>query len=158
MAKILVADIALGASKLTSLLGEQHELVYTNSVQNALHIINSHTDLDMVIVGVHFDDSRMYELMQEIKRMTASIGLPVMGFCDTHTMMSTATRDSIETGAHLLGACDYVDTANMSDTEIRTRINTCLKEKRGIGRKRLQEDETPASKRQTGQRKKPGNS
>jgi hypothetical protein len=71
-----------------------------------------------------------------------------MGFSNQHTSMSLSGRNSIESGSHSLGACDYIDTANMSDEEILERINRCLQEKKGIGRKVCKDEETPTEKRE----------
>ncbi|HEY9682149.1 MAG TPA: hypothetical protein V6C86_11265 [Oculatellaceae cyanobacterium] len=147
MSRILIADLQKGSMKLAGLLCEKHELVYTNTVERVLKLLQTPDGFELLIIGVLFDDSRMYELIKEVKSHPEYADMPVMGFSDHHTAMSVSGRDSIESGSHALGVCDYIDTENMSDEEILERINRCLQEKKGIGRKVCKEEETPSEKR-----------
>lgn len=147
MAKILIADLQKGALRLTTILSDHYELVYTNTVEQAMRLLRAPDEFDLVIVGVLFDDSRMYDLIQQIRRSDQLKSLPVMGFSDEHTAISVAGRDAIESGSHLLGVADYVDTSSLNDKEILQRIETVLAEKKGIGRVKTEQEPTPGARR-----------
>lgn len=146
MSKILVADLLRGATRLTTILCD-HELVYTNTVSDAM-ILANYGNFDLIIIGMLFDDSRMFDLIRAIKANTDLQQTPVMGFCNDITALSGTNRDITESVSHLLGACDYVDTNQMNDAEILERIDACLREKKGIGRNLDKSETTPTHKRQ----------
>lgn len=151
MANILILDLLRGATRLTALLGEAHELVYTNTLERARSMA-LHEPFDLIIVGLMFDDSRMYDLISVFKKEQALAHVPIMGFSDEPTSTSISSRDSIEVGTHILGACDYIDTMNMSDPEILERINVCLRERKAVGRDVGTNEKTPRQKREKQER------
>ena len=153
MARILIADNAKGICRLQSMLAEKHRLFFAENLSDALKIIIKER-LDMVIVGIHFDESRMYQLITELRKMEKMRKTIVIGFCDVRTPVSSSIRDVNETTSHLLGMSDYIDTKGMSDDEILERIETCFKEQHGLGDKRKITDETPAVKRKKQEEKR----
>ncbi len=154
MARILIADVAQGAHSLKNILGEKHRLVYANNVEQAISLAKTSEPFNLIIVGVLFDDSRMFDLMKAIKEEPQLGGTPVMGFSDQPTAISVAGREDLETSTHLVGACDYVDTVNMSDEEIAQRIDGCLTEAQGVRRMRKKTDATPTEKREQQEKKR----
>lgn len=152
MSKILIADLLRGAGRLATILRE-HELVYTNTVAEAMTLAK-HGNFDLVIIGMLFDDSRMFDLIRAIKSNAKLQQTPVMGFCNETTTLSGTNRDVTERVSHLLGACDYVDTNEMNDAEILERIRTCLRERKGVGRELDKLEQSPSDKRRAQEQKR----
>lgn len=153
MSYILIADVNRGATRLKNILEPDHSLAYVSTVQEALSFVQQ-VKFDLVIIGLHFDESRMYELMSQMKAVPSLRGTPVMGFSDQVTQCSISSRNSIEGSTHALGVCDYVDTQLMTDREILDRINGCLTGKLGIGRKIALEEKSPTQKRERQERQR----
>lgn len=147
MSRILIADIPDGAARLGGLLGQKHQLVYANTVKEATSMAYD-DGFDLIIVGILFDESRMYDLIGQLKRNPSLKGIPVMGFSSEASWRSRATRDQAEMTTHLMGVCDYVCTMTLDDKDIVDRIEHCLNGgRRGIGKHREQGEETPGQKR-----------
>ncbi|HEY9677677.1 MAG TPA: hypothetical protein V6C76_06695 [Drouetiella sp.] len=155
MAKILIADIRQGATRLSHILAAKHTLFYGNTVESVIDLAK-HNPIDLIIIGVLFDYSRMFDLVKEAKKTPELEGVTVMGFSDEHTDMTMTSRNMLESTMHIVGASDYVDTRGMSDKEILQRINSCLLEKRTLSGKVDPMAETPLQKRKA-QEKSRGN-
>jgi PleD family two-component response regulator len=151
MSHILIADLNKGATRLTNILESDHTLAYVHTVNEAKRFARQ-VKFDLVIIGLLFDESRMYELINEFKLIPSLSETPVMGFSDQATASSITSRNSIEGSAHALGVCDYVDTRRLSDREILDRINSCLSGKLGVGRKITRQEATPTQKREQQER------
>jgi len=147
LARVLIADNEAGSSRLQRLLGSAHNLKVVTRFDDALASA-SKDSFDLIIIGVQFDESQMYELLSALKNNPQLKNTPVMGFSETHTMLSQANRDNCESGMHLLGACDYVDTQGMTDAEILERIGACLNNVKGVGRRVDTSEQTPREKRE----------
>jgi DNA-binding response OmpR family regulator len=65
MKSILVADGPDMKDRLAAVLAG-HELTFARSLQQATALLESR-DFDLVIVGVHFDESRMFDLLRHIR-------------------------------------------------------------------------------------------
>ncbi|MBS1952607.1 MAG: GAF domain-containing protein [Cyanobacteria bacterium SZAS-4] len=146
MAKILIAAIESGAKRLTNILADDHELHFSSTVEDVLDLAKEQT-FDLLIVGVLFDYSRMYDLIRAAKAAPTLKSIPIMGFSDVHTEMTISSRDALETVMHIMGAGDYVDTQDMSDQEIVERIDACLHERKPVSRKVQPSELTPKGKR-----------
>jgi PleD family two-component response regulator len=63
--RVLVADVPqLGARLAVVLAGR--DAVFVHTLADALKALAVH-DFDLVLIGMHFDDSRMFELLQELR-------------------------------------------------------------------------------------------
>ena len=147
MSNILIADLKQGTNKLTALLSSKYQLDYAETMSEIVQIANR-KPLDLLIIGLLFDDSRMYDTVRMARNAPSLSTIPVIGFSDEHTSMSISGRDAIENIMHLVGACDYIDTRGMDDDEILNRIETALKEKKSVARKVQQAESTPKAKRE----------
>ena len=64
-ARILVADTPESDRRLTEVL-HGHELVFARTLSAAQRLLAQRA-FDLVVVGVHFDDSRMFDLVRHIR-------------------------------------------------------------------------------------------
>lgn len=132
MKNILIADLRKGAVRLERILRGKYSLCFAKTHDDVKPLLDCNK-FDLIIIGLLFDDSKMFELMSELKRNACLKETPVMGFSDEPTYVSIKTRDSLEMSTHFNGFSDYVDTGRMSDEEILNRIESCLDENLGMG-------------------------
>jgi response regulator RpfG family c-di-GMP phosphodiesterase len=108
MAQILIADTTDGAGDLSLLLEDIHELVVVQTVERAEAEIGSQA-FDLVIVGVHFDQSRAFELIAKINNCAKNAATPIICVCTRDTQMTRLTHQSLGVTIRALGAWMYLD-------------------------------------------------
>lgn len=129
MAHILIADTTDGAANLERIL-DGHELVVANKMSAALEQLRTQV-FDLIIVGVHFDGSRMFELLPQIRKIEKCAEKPVICFCTRDTEMTRIMHNSLEYTSSALGAWMYLDQHEYNvhqdpDAELRRVIERCL--------------------------------
>ena len=63
--RVLVADIPESDRRLTEVL-HGHELAFARTLGEAARILEQR-DFDLIVIGVHFDDSRMFDLARHVR-------------------------------------------------------------------------------------------
>jgi hypothetical protein len=92
-----------------------HDLHFASSLSHAKELLrDSEVDslslFDLIVAGVYFDDSRMFELLQYVRSVDHFDKLPFLVIkpreseLDGYKMPSPATKNTLQ----ILGACDYV--------------------------------------------------
>ena len=76
-AKIMLAIVAQKVELWQRML-EGHELVFVMSLREAMQQLAEQDDLRMVIIGVHFDESRMFTLLGDIRGHPKYRSIPVL--------------------------------------------------------------------------------
>ncbi len=130
MARILVASITNGIAVMERLLGEEHELLIATTMAEAVDKLEKE-DVDLIMIGVHFDDSRMFDLMSQCKTITKNANKPIISFCTRDTPLTRTMHDSIDLATKALGAWIYLDQHDYNvkrnpDAEVRRVIERCL--------------------------------
>lgn len=130
MGRILIADTPAGFANLERILGTDHHLVAAHSMSEAIATLERRR-FDLVIVGVHFDESRSFDLMDWIKSAPRGASKPFILFCSRDTRVTRLLHDSLEVASRALGAWMYLDQHryNMTqepDAELRHVIERCL--------------------------------
>lgn len=131
MARILIADTPQSAFSLKVIL-EGHELISSNTMEAALAELQKET-FDLVIVGVHFDDSQMFELIRHVQTSSNNAEKPIICFCARDTGMARVIHESIESASKTAGAWMYLDAHSYNvykepEEELRRVIERCLSE------------------------------
>lgn len=130
MARILIADEPDGATFLQRLLAEDHDLLVVNTFKLAAEMLRQQS-FDLIIIGVHFDDWRMFDLMAACKNIPSIVGMPIICFCTRDTPLTRTMHESIDMSAKALGAWMYLDQYDYNvkknpDAELRRVIERCL--------------------------------
>lgn len=130
MARILVASISNGIEVMERLLGREHELLIATTMLEAIEKLEKE-EVDLIMIGVHFDESRMFELMSHCKTMSKNGNKPIISFCTRDTPLTRTMHDSIDIATKALGAWIYLDQHDYSvkrnpDAEVRRVIERCL--------------------------------
>lgn len=151
MAHILVASVSNGVEFAQRLLAQEHDLIIVTTVSEAIAKLKEQ-DFDLVMIGVHFDESRMFELLAQCKTIPRNANKPVICFCTRDTPLTRTMHDSIDLSVKAFGAWIYLDQHDYNvkrnpDAEVRRVIERCLvsterkktKEKRADIQKRREE-------------------
>lgn len=141
MSRILIAAEQTGSNALERLLAPDHELSFAMTMKVALGILKRQA-FDLIAIGVSFDDSRMFELMAEIKSIPAYEDKPILCFCAEDSPLTRILHESISSSALLLGARAYLapnvyNAEPNPDEAIRRVVEQCLtsKARRAVIRK-----------------------
>jgi len=124
--RVLIADVAEAVERLRAVLDGHYEVIETLNYDDALSRIKNE-ELDLVIVGDCFDESRMFELLGTVKMEMKMLHLPFICFRHLHSRWSPATDQGIRMTAEMMGACKFIEDAHkLSDEEIRHAVAECI--------------------------------
>lgn len=133
-AKILIADVPVGIERLRRIFTQTpHELVVAKTTKQAADLALS-GDIDLIICGVHFNDSTMFDCLRLFKGDEKLREIPFIVFQGMDGSLSDGIMESMEMSTTALGACAYVNTSKVghaaaSDGEILRLIENCLPER-----------------------------
>jgi hypothetical protein len=113
--EILVADSPEGQKRVREALQDRYQLDFVSTLAEAKrHLcLETHKGLDMIIAGVHFDDSRMFDLLEFVRSVDHFDSLPFLAI-----QVKPAIGDdmeSIKRTTQLLGASGYLELQNLPD-------------------------------------------
>jgi CheY-like chemotaxis protein len=108
--RVLVAGTELAIATCQRILGEEAQVVAARSVREALERLEPAPDL--IICSVRFDESRMFDLLQEVRSRCRA---PLLCCRILNQPLSPAMYQSIETATRAIGVKAFLD----MDTEIR---------------------------------------
>jgi hypothetical protein len=113
MAEIFVADIPDGIEMVQSAVGDRHTVTTAQTFDKAMDNLTRRR-FDLVVIGVHFDDSRMYELISNMRNFTHNRSTPLAAFRCLQTDLSDFFSHSIELGCKALRACKFIDMVKLT--------------------------------------------
>ena len=121
--RILVADTPDSDRRLIEILSG-HEVAFARTLSEA-HRLLAQQAFDLLVIGVHFDDSRMFDLVRHVR--SAQLELPVVCL-RTHRFVSPALSiEGLEIAAKALACNLFVDLTKYPDdasgnAEVRKRL------------------------------------
>jgi response regulator RpfG family c-di-GMP phosphodiesterase len=147
LAHILIAATADDVAAIERILGDRHELCVVGTMSEAEAKLKEQV-FDLIMVGVHFDESRMFELVRNVHKIPKNDDKPVICFCTRDTALTRTMHESIDVAAKALGAWMYLDQHEFNvvkdpDAELRRIIERCLT---GEARKRTQANRVDSHK------------
>ena len=107
---ILVADRPESDRRLAAILAG-HELVFVRTLAEALRALRGRR-FDLVLVGVHFDESRMFDLMRGLTEGTRVVCVRTQQF-----QSPAITLEGLEIAAKALGCALFLDLTWYADDE-----------------------------------------
>jgi len=129
VARFLIADTPDGAATLERIL-QGHECHVVTTVRAAAELVNAES-FDLIVAGLHFDESRMFELIRTVQKSQQNANKPIICFSSHDTKFSRLIDESLLVSTKVLGAWMYLaehlyrDSEN-PDAEIRRIIERCL--------------------------------
>ena len=107
MKQILVADVAGGVETLRHVVGPAAEIVGAATLDEALAALRD--GVDLVICGIHFDQSRMFDLLRLAKADRATRDTPFVCFRHLDSELPQQVFESLQIACVALGAIGFVD-------------------------------------------------
>jgi DNA-binding response OmpR family regulator len=111
MKRILIADVAqMDARYDAALCG--WEIAFVRTLSQARRALAERYDL--VVIGVYFDDSQMFDLVREIRADPRCAGVPILGV-RARTGFTSVSARALEVTLKALAADEFIDLALLGD-------------------------------------------
>ena len=111
--QILVACPPAAFLTLERTLNPYADLIFVNALSAARSVVRSHPHLAMVICGVHFDESRMFDLLDLVRREASHIPfvcVRVLEYEARHLSLEAVRAATLS-----LGAVQFINFPNADD-------------------------------------------
>jgi PleD family two-component response regulator len=106
-AKVLVADIPEADEKIRECL-PGHDLHFVRTLGAAIRELRR-DGYQLIVIGMHFDDSRMFELLRYVRTLHQHKDVPVICVQCEEVMLSEAVLKNMEDAVKALGGNAFVD-------------------------------------------------
>ena len=106
-AKVLVADVPEEDEKIRDCL-PGHELVFVRTLGDAIRALRAN-GYQLVVISMHFDESRMFELLQYTKALPAYKDVPVICVQCLEMGLAQAVLKNMDDAVKALGGTAFVD-------------------------------------------------
>jgi hypothetical protein len=107
MARILVADVPEMDERIRHCL-PGHELVFARTLAQALAKLRR-DGFSFVVIGLHFDESRMFELLSHVRSLPHYREVPVVCVQGLDIVMPEAVMRTVDMAVKALGGTAFVD-------------------------------------------------
>lgn len=126
--RILVADIPIGQVTMRRALGDEFEQIGTDSLSEAKLLLNESLaskkdNFNLVVCGMHFDDCKMFDLLQYVIDNERFEGLPFL------IIQAKRSRIPFETAGELAlmyGALEMLDLQDLSTEDADKRVKSTV--------------------------------
>lgn len=107
MSKILVADTPEGDRRISAILSG-YDLAFVRTLGEAQRLL-AREKFALVLIGVNFDDSRMFDLLRHLQATGAHVGCAVICMRSQHFGSHAITIEGLEIAAKALGCNLFLD-------------------------------------------------
>ena len=105
--RILVADTSDGDRRLSEILSG-FDLTFVRALAEAQRAL-ARERFDLILVGVHFDDSRMFDLLRHLQASGGAPGCAVICMRSQHFQSPAISIEGLEIAAKALGCNLFLD-------------------------------------------------
>jgi CheY-like chemotaxis protein len=116
VARILTA-VAPDTEKRVRHILDGHDLWFVNDLDAAKSALESH-GLDLIFIGARFDESRMFDLLDYIRKDAEHKKIPIVAAMVGRTEMAQATVDGLAHTTKIFGASVFVNLNDIPDHDI----------------------------------------
>lgn len=106
--KVLAADKPEGIQTLRNILNGHADILSASTLSDAAAMLNGQS-VDLILCGIHFDDSRMFDLLGLARQSARTKDIPFLVFRDMANQLDRIFSKSIEIAAMSLGAIGFID-------------------------------------------------
>jgi DNA-binding NtrC family response regulator len=111
--KILVADVPELDARLAEVLGGR-ELHFVRTVDQAMRAL-AQQDFELLVISVHFDDSRMFDLLREARTDARNRDIPIVCVREPRHGFTAISSHTLEVTCRALDANLFLDLASLND-------------------------------------------
>ena len=122
MKTILVADHS--DARLSALLSG-HDLIFVNTLDEAKRVLTVR-NFDLIVISVHFDESRMFDLLRHVRWQERHRATPVVCVLTADFARHAIAAEGLEIAVKALGGTAYVDLKTSGDAEARRVVDDLL--------------------------------
>ena len=119
---VLVADHA--DARLSTILAG-YELVFVRTLDEAKETLTGR-NFDLIVIGVHFDESRMFDLLRHVRWQERHRATPVVCVLTTDFSRPAIAAEGLEIAVKALGGTAYIDLKSLGDRETRGIVDDLL--------------------------------
>jgi len=116
--KILVADVPELDGRLIELL-TGHQLYFVRTVDEAMRTLE-HDDFHLLVISVHFDDSRMFDLLRQVRSDGRNKSIPIVCVREPGLGFTAVSARTLEVACRALDANVFLDLAALKTEEERS--------------------------------------
>lgn len=106
-ARILIADVPEAAERLRACFADK-DSAFVSDCDSALRLFTQ-SGFDALVLGLHFDESRMFELLRELRLREDLRDRPVICVRTLPTRLSDELRQRLPDAARAAGADAFID-------------------------------------------------
>lgn len=126
--RMLVASQPAALSALRPLLENGTEVVPVHGMEDALRALEQDpAGFQLIVCTIAFDDSRMVDFLQTVKRIPALSAIPFLCSRVLPSVLSDALVLQMGTVCKECGAADFIDIANLGKDEARAVVQSAIK-------------------------------
>ena len=114
--KVLIADTPDGDRRISTILPE-YDLVFVRTLDQAQHAL-ARAQFGLVLIGVHFDESRMFDLLRHLQASNGHAGCAVICMRSQQFESPAITIEGLEIAARALGCNLFLDLTWYADDAI----------------------------------------
>ena len=107
MAKVLIADVPEMHSRIEECL-PGHDCVFVTSLAEAVVALR-HEGFGLIVIGLHFDESRMFELLTYVRSLRTYEDAPVICVQGMDIQLPEAAMRTVDMAVKALGGTAFVD-------------------------------------------------
>ncbi|HYL91289.1 MAG TPA: hypothetical protein VEU32_21240 [Burkholderiales bacterium] len=107
MSRVLVADVAEADATIRECL-PGHELNFVRTLADAVRELRKN-GYPLIVIGMHFDESRMFELLRYVRGLPQYKDTPVICVQCKEVMLSDSVLKNMEDAVKALGGTAFVD-------------------------------------------------
>ena len=102
-----------------------HELTFVRTLDEARSTLAGR-NFDLIVIGVHFDESRMFDLLRHVRWQERHRATPVVCLLSAAFTRHAIAAEGLEIAVKALGGTAYLDLKGMSDSAARGVIDELL--------------------------------
>ena len=95
-----------------------HQLYFARTLDEGLRALEREA-FDLLIISVHFDDSRMFDLLRKVRIEGRNKGIPIICVREPGLGFTAVSGNTLEVTCRALDASAFLDLARMKDDEER---------------------------------------
>lgn len=100
--RILVADVPVGISAMRRILAPHATVLGASLLDEAIAAIG--LGVDLIACGMHFDESRMFDLLRRARAHAAAADVPFVCLCELDGRLGRSLLEGLEIACDALGA------------------------------------------------------
>lgn len=116
MPKVFIADAQQSGSFIQKLLEPEFDVVAVTTMKQADKLLKAER-FDLILIDVHFDESRMFEIMQLARILPLNSDKPIICFAIQDSAIMRIVEESLTFTARALGAWMFLALHNRAEIE-----------------------------------------